>query len=90
MTDELKKALDDYRAGQMIIVTDDEKRENEADLVFSAQFATQDKLAFMIRHTSGVVCVAVTADRARTLDLPQMVSNNQDLKHTAFTVSVDY
>jgi 3,4-dihydroxy-2-butanone 4-phosphate synthase/GTP cyclohydrolase II len=44
----------------------------------------------MIRHTSGVVCVAVTADRARTLDLPQMVSNNQDLKHTAFTVSVDY
>jgi 3,4-dihydroxy 2-butanone 4-phosphate synthase/GTP cyclohydrolase II len=90
MTDELKKALDDYRAGRMIIVTDDEKRENEADLVFSAQYATQDKLAFMIRHTSGVVCVAVTADRARTLDLPQMVSNNQDLKHTAFTVSVDY
>ena len=60
MTDELKKALDDYRAGRMIIVTDDEKRENEADLVFSAQFATQDKLAFMIRHTSGVVCVAIT------------------------------
>lgn len=90
MTKDLKKALNDYCAGRMIIVTDDEKRENEADLVLSAQHATQDKLAFMIRHTSGVICVAITSDRARTLDLPQMVTNNQDLKHTAFTVSVDY
>jgi 3,4-dihydroxy 2-butanone 4-phosphate synthase/GTP cyclohydrolase II len=90
MTNNLRLALDDYRSGRMIIVTDDENRENEADLVFSAQFATQEKLAFMIRHTSGVICVAITSERARTLDLPQMISNNQDLKRTAFTVSVDY
>jgi 3,4-dihydroxy 2-butanone 4-phosphate synthase/GTP cyclohydrolase II len=61
MTNNLRLALDDYRSGRMIIVTDDENRENEADLVFSAQFATQEKLAFMIRHTSGVICVAITS-----------------------------
>ena len=90
MTENFRLALEDYRRGQMIIVTDNEKRENEADLLFPAQFITEEKLAFMIRHTSGIICVAITSDRARQLDLPQMVSNNQDSKHTAFTVSVDY
>ena len=60
MTENFRLALEDYRRGQMIIVTDNEKRENEADLLFPAQFITEEKLAFMIRHTSGIICVAIT------------------------------
>ena len=90
MSNNLTKVLDDYRAGKMVIVTDHEGRENEADLVMAAEFANQENIAFIIRHTSGVICVALTPDRALDLQLPQMVANNQDKKSTAFTVSVDY
>ena len=86
----LQAALDAYKAGQLIIVTDDADRENEGDLMLRADMATADKVAFMVRHTTGILCVAMTQDRARTLRLPLMVEENQDSKKTAFTVSVDY
>jgi 3,4-dihydroxy 2-butanone 4-phosphate synthase / GTP cyclohydrolase II len=85
----VKAGLDRLKAGKFIIVTDDKSRENEGDLIALAPGATDENLAFMIRHTSGVICVALTAARARELDLPPMVRSNQDSKGTAFTVSVD-
>lgn len=86
----LQKALDAYKNGDLIIVTDDADRENEGDLMLLAEKATPEKVAFMVRHTTGILCVAMTAERARTLRLPLMVEENQDSKKTAFTVSVDY
>ena len=86
----LQKALDAYKNGDLIIVTDDADRENEGDLMLLAEKATSEKVAFMVRHTTGILCVALTQERARTLRLPLMVEENQDSKKTAFTVSVDY
>jgi 3,4-dihydroxy 2-butanone 4-phosphate synthase/GTP cyclohydrolase II len=86
----LQKALDAYKNGDLIIVTDDADRENEGDLMLLAGRATPEKVAFMVRHTTGILCVALTQERARTLRLPLMVEENQDSKKTAFTVSVDY
>jgi 3,4-dihydroxy 2-butanone 4-phosphate synthase/GTP cyclohydrolase II len=86
----LQKALDAYKNGDLIIVTDDADRENEGDLMLLAEKATPEKVAFMVRHTTGILCVALTQERARTLRLPLMVEENQDSKKTAFTVSVDY
>lgn len=86
----LQNALAAYKNGEMIIVTDDADRENEGDLMLRADMATTDKVAFMVRHTTGILCVAMTQDRARELRLPLMVEENQDSKKTAFTVSVDY
>ena len=86
---QIQSALDAFRKGGFVIVTDDEKRENEGDLFLLASAATKEKLAFMIRYTSGVICVAMTEARSRELHLPLMVKNNQDTKRTAFTVTVD-
>jgi 3,4-dihydroxy 2-butanone 4-phosphate synthase/GTP cyclohydrolase II len=86
----LQVALDAYKNGDLIIVTDDADRENEGDLMLRADLATTEKVAFMVRHTTGILCVAMTQDRARELRLPLMVEENQDSKKTAFTVSVDY
>ena len=86
----LQKALDAYKNGDLIIVTDDADRENEGDLMLLAERATPEKVAFMVRHTTGILCVALTQERARALRLPLMVEENQDSKKTAFTVSVDY
>jgi 3,4-dihydroxy 2-butanone 4-phosphate synthase/GTP cyclohydrolase II len=83
-------ALAAYRNGDLIIVTDDADRENEGDLMILAEKATPEKVAFMVRHTTGILCVAMTQERARALHLPLMVEENQDSKKTAFTVSVDY
>jgi len=83
-------ALAAYKNGDFIIVTDDADRENEGDLMLLAEKATPEKVAFMVRHTTGILCVGMTQDRARTLHLPLMVEENQDAKKTAFTVSVDY
>jgi 3,4-dihydroxy 2-butanone 4-phosphate synthase/GTP cyclohydrolase II len=85
----MKHALEVFKKGGFVIVTDDEKRENEGDLFLLASAASTEKLAFMIRYTSGVVCVAMTESRSRELHLPLMVKNNQDTKRTAFTVTVD-
>jgi 3,4-dihydroxy 2-butanone 4-phosphate synthase/GTP cyclohydrolase II len=86
----LQTALDAYKNGDLIIVTDDADRENEGDLMLRADMATTEKVAFMVRHTTGILCVAMSADCARALRLPLMVEENQDSKKTAFTVSVDY
>jgi len=86
----LQAALAAYKNGDLIIVTDDADRENEGDLMILAEKATPEKVAFMVRHTTGILCVAMTQERARTLHLPLMVEENQDSKKTAFTVSVDY
>ena len=86
----LQMALAAYKNGELIIVTDDADRENEGDLMILAEKATPEKVAFMVRHTTGILCVAMTQERARTLHLPLMVEENQDSKKTAFTVSVDY
>lgn len=85
----LEVALAAYKNGDLIIVTDDADRENEGDLLLLAEKATAEKVAFMVRHTTGILCVAMTQERARELRLPLMVENNQDSKRTAFTVSVD-
>ena len=87
---QLENALDAFKNGDFIIVTDDADRENEGDLFILAAKATAEKVGFMVRHTTGILCVAMTQDRARHLRLPLMVEENQDSKKTAFTVSVDY
>lgn len=89
MNSHLKNALESFKNGGFVIVTDDEGRENEGDLFLLASAATTEKLAFMVRYTSGVICVAMTEARSRQLHLPLMVKNNQDNKRTAFTVTVD-
>ena len=82
--------ITDIRAGRMVVIVDDEDRENEGDLIMAAEHATPEAIAFMIRHTSGILCVPMEEARLATLDLPQMVPNNEDAHRTAFTVSVDY
>jgi 3,4-dihydroxy 2-butanone 4-phosphate synthase / GTP cyclohydrolase II len=76
--------------GEIVVVVDDEDRENEGDLIMAAEFATPDKIAFFVRHTSGVICMPMTGDRLDALELPLMVSDNTEAQRTAFTVSVDY
>ena len=89
MNNSRDKALETFRDGGFVIVTDDADRENEGDLFLVASAATTEKIGFMIRYTSGVICVAMTEERSRQLHLPLMVKQNQDTKRTAFTVTVD-
>ena len=85
----LLHALEHYRAGGFVIVTDDESRENEGDLIVRADLITPEQTAFMVTHTTGILCVAMSESSARHLDLPRMVERNEDQRGTAFTVSVD-
>src|ERR1700758_5378668 len=78
------------RAGRMVIVIDDEDRENEGDLIVAAEHATPEVMAFFVRHTSGLICASITSERADELDLPLMVTRNTESQRTAFTVTVDY
>ena len=87
--DTIESALAELRAGHAIVVVDDEDRENEGDLVFAASRATPDLVGFMIRHTSGVICVAMQGPDLDRLKLPPMTMVNEDRKGTAYTVSVD-
>lgn len=87
--DEIENAIQDLKAGKMVIVTDDENRENEGDLVVAAEFITAEKMAFIIRHTGGVVCLSLENEIADRLDLPSMVKNNNSKNTTAFTVSIE-
>jgi 3,4-dihydroxy 2-butanone 4-phosphate synthase/GTP cyclohydrolase II len=82
-------ALADFKAGKFVIVTDSKDREDEGDLIAQAGGITTEQIAFMVRHTSGVICAALTSEIAKNLKLPMMVSNNEDNHTTAFTVSVD-
>src|ERR1700729_2617790 len=82
--------LAELRAGRMVLILDDEDRENEGDLIMAAEHATPESMAFMIRHSSGIICVPMAEERLLRLELPQMVGANNDSYRTAFTVSVDY
>ena len=77
-------------AGEIVIVVDDDDRENEGDLIMAASCATPEKVAFMIRHTSGILCTPILDDEAKRLHLDPMVARNDAPMSTAFTVSVDY
>jgi 3,4-dihydroxy 2-butanone 4-phosphate synthase/GTP cyclohydrolase II len=85
----IEEALKQFATGKFVIITDDESRENEGDLMLLAKSATAESVGFMVRYTSGVICVAMPQETATRLHLPPMVRNNQDEKRTAFTVSVD-
>ncbi|WP_336645948.1 GTP cyclohydrolase II [Microbacterium sp. USHLN186] len=82
-------ALDALRAGRPVIVADDENRENEGDIIISAELATPETMAWMVRWTSGLICAPMPADLADHLNLPPMVEVNEDARTTAYTVSVD-
>ena len=82
-------AIQAIAEGKMIIVVDDESRENEGDFIMAAEKATPEQIGFMIRHSSGVLCASVESARLDSLNLPPMVTNNQDPKGTAYSVSVD-
>jgi 3,4-dihydroxy 2-butanone 4-phosphate synthase/GTP cyclohydrolase II len=85
----VEEAVKEIAAGKAVIVVDDENRENEGDLIFAAQMATTELMAFMVRHTSGFICAPVTEHDADRLDLPPMYHRNQDRRGTAYTVTVD-
>ena len=89
-TASVDEILAELRAGRMVVILDDEDRENEGDLIMAAQYATAEAVAFMIRHTSGIICVPMAPEQLARLELPQMVPNNDEAYRTAFTVSVDY
>jgi 3,4-dihydroxy 2-butanone 4-phosphate synthase/GTP cyclohydrolase II len=87
--DDVDRAIKDIAAGRPVLVVDDENRENEGDIIFAASQATPELLAFMIRYTSGVICMPMREAELDRLNLPQMTSNNTEHHRTAFTVSVD-
>ncbi|AKG23909.1 bifunctional 3,4-dihydroxy-2-butanone-4-phosphate synthase/GTP cyclohydrolase II [Calothrix sp. 336/3] len=87
--DSIEVALAELKAGRVIVVVDDENRENEGDLIGAAQFVTPDMINFMAVEARGLICLAMTGDRLDELDLPLMVTNITDPNQTAFTVSID-
>ncbi|QQK81596.1 bifunctional 3,4-dihydroxy-2-butanone-4-phosphate synthase/GTP cyclohydrolase II [Salicibibacter cibi] len=90
MFDSVEKGIKALREGRVIIVCDDEDRENEGDMVALASTATADTVNFMAKHARGLICAPITRERASSLSLPQMVHDNTDPHGTAFTVSVDH
>lgn len=88
--DTVEAALADIAAGRMVVVVDDDDRENEGDLIMAASKATPEQVAFMIRHTSGILCTPVLEEQATRLHLDPMVARNDAPMSTAFTVSIDY
>ena len=89
MLNTIEEAIEDIRNGKIIIVVDDEDRENEGDFVCASHHATPEVVNFMATHGRGLICVSLTEDRCKELDLPMMVNNNTTSHGTAFTVSVD-
>ncbi len=87
--DNVERALADIAAGRAVVVVDDEDRENEGDLIFAAEMATPELVSFMVRYSSGYICVPLTEDDCDRLDLPPMHRVNQDKRGTAYTVAVD-
>ncbi|TDC42817.1 bifunctional 3,4-dihydroxy-2-butanone-4-phosphate synthase/GTP cyclohydrolase II [Micromonospora sp. KC207] len=85
----IEQAVADIAAGRPVVVVDDADRENEGDLIFAAELATPELVAFMVRYTSGYICVPLTEDECDRLDLPPMHHTNQDRRGTAYTVTVD-
>jgi 3,4-dihydroxy 2-butanone 4-phosphate synthase / GTP cyclohydrolase II len=89
-TDRMGEAIAAFQRGEIVVVTDDDDRENEGDLILAASHATPEKLAFIIRHTSGIVCAPLPRSEAHRLRLQPMVADNEAPLGTAFTVSVDF
>jgi 3,4-dihydroxy 2-butanone 4-phosphate synthase/GTP cyclohydrolase II len=89
LLDDVERAIADIAAGRPVVVVDDEDRENEGDIIFAAEAATQELLAFMIRYTSGVICVPMLGPDLDQLNLPLMTPQNGERMRTAFTVTVD-
>ena len=87
--DTIEEAIEAFKKGGMVIVADDESRENEGDLICAAEFATVENINFMITEAKGIVCTPISPERAEKLGLDSMVKNNTDVKGTAFTQSVD-
>src|SRR6202012_1812562 len=90
MADPIQEVLHAFAQGELVVVTDDDDREGEGDLIVAASFCTPEKMAFIIRHTSGIVCAPITQEDARRLRLDPMVAHNESSHTTAFTVSIDY
>ncbi len=86
---EIEEIIEDYRQGKMVIIVDDEDRENEGDLAFASVHSTPEKINFMAKHGRGLICVAMEAERLDALRIPMMVSQNTSRFETAFTVSVE-
>ena len=89
MFNTIEQAIEDLKKGKMIVVVDDEDRENEGDLIMAAQFVTDRDINFMTKYGRGLVCAPITKNRAKELDLPLMVSKNTENMRTAFTITVD-
>ncbi|WP_417429681.1 3,4-dihydroxy-2-butanone-4-phosphate synthase [Kiloniella sp.] len=85
----VEKALTFMRAGKGVLVVDDEDRENEGDLIFAAETLTNEQMAMLIRECSGIVCLCMTDEKLRSLDLPQMVQDNNSSMGTGFTVTIE-
>ena len=85
----VEKAIDEVKRGRMVIMMDDEDRENEGDLVYAATFSTPEMVNFMAKEARGLICTPVTKEIAGKLDLIPMVTNNVSNHETAFTVSID-
>ncbi|SOC43999.1 3,4-dihydroxy-2-butanone-4-phosphate synthase [Ureibacillus acetophenoni] len=90
MLDNIKDAIEDLKQGKLIIVVDDENRENEGDLVALAEFATPENINFMATYGRGLICTPITEELANQLHFNSMVENNTDNHQTAFTVSIDH
>lgn len=90
MENSVEKGLEAIRKGEFVIVLDDHDRENEGDLIIAADKVTTEKIGFMVRHTSGVICVSMTSERLNELNIPLMCIENNESQKTAFTISVDY
>jgi 3,4-dihydroxy 2-butanone 4-phosphate synthase/GTP cyclohydrolase II len=87
--DTVQRAIDELRGGRPVVVVDDEDRENEGDIILAAEFATPELVAFLVRHTSGYLCVALPREECERLGLPPMTTVNEDQRGTAYTVTVD-
>src|ERR1043165_7802357 len=85
----IEQAIDDIRKGRIVIVADDEDRENEGDLICAAELATPELINFMARHGRGMICLALTAERVEQLGLSPMAETNPDEYRTAYTVTID-
>src|SRR5437016_2903878 len=85
----IEQAIADLKNGKLVVVADDEDRENEGDLICAAQLVTPDIINFMTTHGRGLLCLALTPERCDQLELPQQVDNNTDEHATAFTVTID-
>ena len=85
----IEEAIEEFRKGEMVIVVDDEDRENEGDLIMAAEKVTPEKINFMLKHARGVLCAPITISRCKELDLPHQVSDNTSMLGTPFTVTID-